>query len=218
MEVGTGRSGYPASQGVYDIQQQLSVNAGYTNILQHDWQVVAGDVVAGELTEPCHSHAEHESVSSGSGLEEHANVEESSQGGHALSFEGFSDFLHFQITDGVVRIAIGMVVCDDGACLFSATFSDEPKGPLALRIRTKSGMKACQRGDSGTNQIPRHTIPGQILGFQSVSTTLLLHSKRSHICSHSGSRHFKLPGIPTLDPYVALEWSVSTSSCNGSSA
>lgn len=47
----------------------------------------------------------------------------------------------------------------------------------------------------------------------SVSTKLSdLWLDISHICSHKGSRHFKLPGILMLDPYIAKDLLVSNCS------
>ena len=88
-------SSYPSSQCKYNIQQQLSVDTGHPNILQHDRQIIARNIIARKFAEPCHGHVEHQAVSSGPGFEEDTNVEEGPQRGHSLSFERFGNFFHF---------------------------------------------------------------------------------------------------------------------------
>lgn len=113
----------------------MGVHTGDCNILQHGEQVVARNIIARKLPEPCHCHAEHELVSSGPGFEEDANVKERSQRGYAQCFKRFRDFFQFQVADRVIGIAICVVVCDNRSSFVNTTLADEPVRPLALEAR-----------------------------------------------------------------------------------
>lgn len=79
-------------------------------------------------------YREHKAVPSSSGFEEYTNVKECSQRGHTLSFEGLGDFIYFQITNRVVGVIVGVVVCDDGASFLDTTLTNKPAGLSAPEL------------------------------------------------------------------------------------
>jgi len=116
----------PAGDGVDDVEQQLGGGVGDADVFDQSGQVVADDVVAGELAEPGEGDVEHEAVAAVAGLDHVAQVEDGVPGGHAFGADGFLHFVHFEADEGMVVVAVGVVVGDEGTGFFDAAFGDEP--------------------------------------------------------------------------------------------
>jgi hypothetical protein len=75
-------------------------------------------------------HAEHQSVCSGSRFDEDAEIEEGPESCHSLGFQRLRDFVHFHITDGMIRIAVCVVIGNDMPSFFHSPLADQPAGRL----------------------------------------------------------------------------------------
>ena len=117
----------PAGDGVDDVEQELGAGVGDADVFDQRREVVRDDVVARELAEPGEGDVEHEAVAPVARLDHVAQVEDGVPGGHAaFCREGGFHFVHFKVDQGVVEVAVGVVVGDEGAGFVGVAFGDEP--------------------------------------------------------------------------------------------